>query len=159
MCGNIYNTFFMGFLYIIYDTFEKNITMHYPKIEFLRRVKGFTQQKMSIELEMDQAEYQRVESGQRNNIEDSLLSRIALVLGTTKEELASPQPYIFYVNNSDTASKNNAPFGNQEFHNDNAELMKILKTNMEQLNRLIENNQRLIEANLELISKFTNVAK
>jgi transcriptional regulator with XRE-family HTH domain len=128
--------------------------MHYPKIEFLRRVKGFTQKQMAMDLNIDQAEYQRIESGQKQKIDEATINKIALLLGTTKEELTNPQPYVFYVINNDSSSQNNAPFGHQQF-NINDELLKIIKDTTEQMVTLVENNQKLTEANLALVEKIT----
>jgi transcriptional regulator with XRE-family HTH domain len=118
--------------------------MNGTKIEFLRNIRGYTQEYVAKKSNIEINKYKRIESNKVTKVIDADLKKIAETLGTTFEDLKSPNPFIMiHIQDSPNSLGN----GNQ-YYGSSERVEKILEKKDEQIDRLIkinENKDKMIE--------------
>lgn len=83
--------------------------MYGAKIRAIRIARDYTQQYVADKIGIEQNEYSRIETDQKNRLSDDLLNNIAVVLGVSVEDIKSPSPIIMSFHNSPNSGQYNQP--------------------------------------------------
>jgi transcriptional regulator with XRE-family HTH domain len=110
------------------------------KIEFLRNIRGYTQEYMAKKCDIELTRYKRIEAKGVQQIKDEELRSIAAELGTNLEDLKNPNPYlVIHIDN------NQFSLGYSEQNNTMCnELLEIVQQKDTQINKRDEQIDRLI---------------
>ncbi len=111
--------------------------MYGAKITVIRLARGYTQDFLARQLNIEQTSYSKIEHDIKVKVSDELLGKIAVALGVTIEDIKSPTPIIMnFHNNPQNASSctfNNSDEVTESF----LKIMEILKSQIENQNKIL----------------------
>lgn len=121
--------------------------MYGAKISAIRLARGYTQDFLARKLNIEQTSYSKIEHDSKVKISDELIEKIACALGVTIEDIKSPTPIIMNFHSPtpdrEFATQNNGVEMSENF----LKIMEILKTQMENQNKILSLLLNRIENN------------
>ena len=121
--------------------------MYGSKISTIRLARGYTQDYIAEKLGIKQNQYSKIEKDEKIKVDDSLLKRIADVLGVSIDDIKSPTPVVMNFHNCSY----NAPNGTQNNYI-NEKAMEVLFTQIEIKDKQLAEKDKYIEQLIEKLS-------
>lgn len=115
--------------------------MYGSKISMIRLARGYTQDYMAKKLGIAQNVYSKIEKNEKSTIDETMLEKIALLLGVSTEDIKSPTPIVM--------SFLNREFDRAEVTQNNYSSERVI----EELNKQIKHKDDLIYKLLGIIEK------